>query len=246
MKSFLDISIENIMVPVEGTKLTGGLTYERRRGTLIDWNLCFTADGMASDRSILSGTPAFVAPILLEDKPIARRTLGHDMESFFTVMLWIASLNYEDETAFRAKPLVDLVIEKKPTSDIANAKMRWFRLPADFKESITDHFEEAYRQDHRFIGCIWALRRILYEKKDDTEALVTAGIEPMMLQETSDDDPMKERVFGACMAVLDNYLGDEGRQSGSYQLEKINAGKDPEESEDGSDDETTSSEVHHA
>ena len=49
MKSFLDISIENIMVPVEGTKLTGGLTYERRRGTLIDWNLCFTADGTASD-----------------------------------------------------------------------------------------------------------------------------------------------------------------------------------------------------
>jgi hypothetical protein len=41
-----------------------------------------------------------------------------------------------------------------------------------------------------------------------------------------DDDPMKERVFGACMAVLDNYLGDEGRQSGSYQWEKINAGKD--------------------
>src|SRR5947209_15681529 len=153
---FLDISIENIMVPVEGSKLTGGLTYKRRRGTLIDWNLCFTADGTASDRSFRSGTPAFVAPILLEDTPIARRTLGHDMESFFAVILWIASLNYEDETAFRAKPLVDVVVEKKPTSDIANAKMRWFRLPKDFKKSITYHFEETYRQDHGFLRCVRA------------------------------------------------------------------------------------------
>jgi len=54
----------------------------------------------------------------------------------------------------------------------------------------------------------------------------------MKLQETNDDDPMKERVFKACMAVFDNYLGDEGRQRGSHQLEKIDAGKDPEDESD--------------
>ena len=46
-----------------------------------------------------------MAPVLLEDKQIPRRTLGHDMESFFAVIIWIATLNYADEAAFQAKPL---------------------------------------------------------------------------------------------------------------------------------------------
>ena len=37
---------------------------------------------------------------------------------------------------------------------------------------------------------------------------------------------MKERVFKACIAVFDDYLGDEGWQRGSYQLEMIDAEKE--------------------
>jgi hypothetical protein len=68
--------------------------------------------------------------------------------------------------------------------------------------------------------CLRALRRILYATDDDTES--DAEEEP----ETNDDDPMKEWVFKACMAVFDDYLGDEGWQRGSYQLVVIDAEKE--------------------
>lgn len=214
---FLDISIENIMVPLKGSKLTGGLTYETRRGTLIDWNLCFNADGTASGRSFRSGTPAFVAPILLEDTPIARRTLHHDMESFFAVILWVASLNYEDEVAFQAKPLAAIAIEKRASSDIANAKIRWFQNPRQFKKWVTNHFEETYCKDRRFIRCVRVLCRILYQEDDDIGSDMGDEGSPIMSQKTNaetndetrndtndevddeknDDNPMEEACSGS-------------------------------------------------
>jgi len=216
------------MVPVEGTVLTGGLTYETRRGTLIDWNLCFTADGMASNRSFRSGTPAFLAPVLLQSTPITHRTLAHDMESFFAVILWVASLNYDDEIAFREKPLIELVVNNRPTNDIAKLKLYMYNTPRQFKELIIDYFENPYLKDREFLRCMWKLRGILYTNDDDIEAFIDAGGEPMT-QETNDDDPKKEGVFKECMVVIDDYLGDEGRQRGSYQLAQIDAGKDLEE-----------------
>jgi hypothetical protein len=119
---------------VEGCVLTGGLTYKDRRGTLIDWNLCFNARGESSDRAFRSGTPAFMAPILLDDEVhINRRTLGHDMESFFAVIIWIASLNYADEAAFQAKPLAIMMLDKKKTpTEIASIKDSWFKVPENF------------------------------------------------------------------------------------------------------------------
>jgi len=92
------------LVPANDSVLTGGLTNKNRIGTLIDWNLCFNAHGQSTERNFKSGTPAFMAPVLLEDKPIHRRTLAHDMESFFAVIIWIATLNC-DEEAFQSKPL---------------------------------------------------------------------------------------------------------------------------------------------
>ncbi|KIX00921.1 uncharacterized protein Z518_09986 [Rhinocladiella mackenziei CBS 650.93] len=233
-----DISIENIMVPVKETQLTGGLTHKTLRGTLIDWNLCFTTDGRASSRNIRSGTFAFMAPCLL-DESVARRTLGHDMESFFAVMLWVASPDYDDEIAFQNKPLVELMTDNKSsTKAIANCKLYWFENPEAFDKLIIDHFEEPYREDDDFIDCIWDLQTILYERTYDKNALRHSGKGPTNPQKNNDDDddPMKERLFKDCIAVFDKHLGDEGKQSGSYQLDKIDAGEDPEKSEDESDD----------
>src|SRR5271156_427305 len=150
------------MVPVESTKLTGGLTFEDRCGTIVDWNLCFTADGTSSNRSFRSGTPAFMAPVLLEDGKLARRTLGHDMESFFAVIIWMASLDYANEDAFRAKPLAVLLDNTKSAIDIVNAKMHWFGVDKQFKKQIIRHFQPLYRDDNRFITCISDLRETLY------------------------------------------------------------------------------------
>src|SRR5271155_5956902 len=100
------------MVPTGNSELTGGLTYEDRRGILVDWNLCFTADGTSSSRSFRSGTPAFMAQdLLMDERKLPRRTLGHDMESFFAVIIWIASLDFESEKAFLRKPLAELLLD---------------------------------------------------------------------------------------------------------------------------------------
>ena len=103
-----------------------------------------------------------MAPILLENTAIAQRTLGHDMESFFAIILWIASLNYDDETASQNKLLINIAVEKKHSSDIANAKIRWFRIPREFKVCILDHFDDLYSEDDEFIDCLWDLRQAFY------------------------------------------------------------------------------------
>jgi hypothetical protein len=183
------------MVPVEGTKLTGGLTYEDRCGTIVDWNLCFTVDGISSNRSFRSGTPAFMAPVLLEDGEIARRTLGHDMESFFAVIIWMASFDYANEDAFRAKPLAVLLDNRKSASDIVSHKLQWFGIEIRFETQIIRHFQPLYRNDSRFVTCISNLREILY------------GNNRLRKQEMEADP--EEGVFGACMKEIDDYLKDE-------------------------------------
>jgi hypothetical protein len=115
-----DISIENKMVPTETTVLTGGLTYKERKSTIVDWNLAFAADGVSSGRSFHNGTLAFMSPSLLEKTIVTRRHPGHDMESFFAVILRIATLDYDKVEAWKDKP------REKATHDIAYTKTGWF------------------------------------------------------------------------------------------------------------------------
>jgi hypothetical protein len=188
---------------VEGCVLTGGLTHEDRCGTIIDWNLCFNADGISSDRPFKSGTPVFMASALLNNEQIPRRTLGHDMESFFAVIIWVASLNYADEAAFLAKPLVSAM--QTPI-----AKEALIKVPAYFGKRVVNHFELAYRKDLGFLGCLLKLRQILYLTPDPNSDL---GLDEYMDgnldendKETEDADPMKEGLFRMCMKEIDDYL----------------------------------------
>src|SRR5256886_3274115 len=110
-----------------------------------------------------------MAPVLLKDKPIPRRTLAHDMESFFAVIIWIATLNYNDEAAFQAKPLASVILDgRKTPRDIVRIKDSLFKIPENFRKQIINHFEPVYREDVRFLKCLFMLREILYpEKKFD-------------------------------------------------------------------------------
>jgi Fungal protein kinase len=200
------------LVPLHSSKLTGGLTYKDRCGTIIDWNLCFNADGSSSNRAFKSGTAAFMAPILLENKPIARRTLGHDMESFFAVIIWMATLDYSSKVVFRAKPLAETLLDKKKTSkDIVHAKGYWFNTQKVFRTDIIEHFTPYYRRDSRFITCLSKLRRILYS--DDSNEVDNKS------EETESADLMKEDLFEMCMKEIDDYLLD---KKGSDEMKWIN------------------------
>jgi len=215
-----DISIENILVPVPGSKLTGDLTSEDRCGTLIDWNLCFSADGKSSSRQFRSGTPAFMAPILLSGKKITRRTLAHDMESFFAVMIWIASLDYHDHIAFRAKPLASALLDRKTDAmHIANAKKTWFQNPEEFRDSIIECLEPSYYNDVEFILCLFELRKILYPHNNlSGEAYLIHR--KNKAKEKEDPDQMKEGLFRECMKAIDVYLGN---SKGSDEIEMIDS-----------------------
>ena len=190
--------------------LTGGLTYEDRSGTLIDWNLCFNARGESSNRVFRSGTPAFMAPVLLEDEPIPRRTLGHDMESFFAVIIWIATLNYDDEALFQLKPLAYTMLnKKKDPADIVNAKGRWFDNLKYFRRRIIDFFEPVYRENKEFLTCLFKLREILYpDEKLDFKAYLDDDLDKNDKKVTEDADPMQEGLFRQCMKEIDDYLGE--------------------------------------
>ena len=218
-KIFIDISIENILVPVPGSELTGNLT-NKRHGTLVDWNLCFSANGTSSSREFRSGTPAFMAPILLSGDTIPRRTLAHDMESFFAVIIWIASFDYHDHIAFQAKPLASILLNRKTDAiHIANAKKVWFQYPEEFWDSIIEHLEPVYYNDTDFLKCLIRLRKILYQLDDfDEEAYVINR--KNKAKEKEDPDQMKEGLFRECMKVIDEYLGN---TKGSDEIAVINS-----------------------
>jgi hypothetical protein len=200
---------------MDGCVLTGGLTYKQRSGTLIDWNLCFDAHGKSSDGAFRSGTPAFMAPVLLEDEPIARRTLGHDMESFFAVIIWIATFNYDNEAALQAKPLAMVMLDKKKNAmDIANAKGNWLRDPENFRKRITHYFEPLYRKDKEFHKCLSKLRKILYPVRLEDD------LDKNDNEEMEDADPMKEVLFRQCMKEIDDYLHEE---KGCREMQSIDS-----------------------
>jgi hypothetical protein len=119
------------------------------------------------------------------------------MESFFAVIIWIASLEYENEGAFLAKPLAVTLLDNKKPEDIAKSKLLWFRINSEFQTDIIKHFNRLYRNDSRFVTCISDLRQVLYSDKRLDEGI-------------GDADP-EEELFWTCMEKIDDYLqGEDG------------------------------------
>jgi hypothetical protein len=149
-----------------------------------------------------------MAPVLLNDEQIPRRTLSHDMESFFAVIIWIATIDYFDEAALQAKPLAMVMLGRKAPMDIVNAKEYWFRIPREFLRKIVAHFQPFYHED-RFITCLLKLRRVLYGDIDDSEETGSADEEMGSAnEETGSGDLMKEGLFRMCMKEIDDYLNE--------------------------------------
>jgi hypothetical protein len=118
------------------------------------------------------------------------------MESFFVVIIWMASLDYVNKDAFWTKPLGVLLDNTKSAIDIVNAKGHWFKIDKVFKKKIIRHFQPLYRNNNRFITFISDLREILYgNDRPDSEEMETA-------------DP-EEDLFWTCMKKIDDYLKEE-------------------------------------
>jgi hypothetical protein len=144
-----------------------------------------------------------MSPDLLDHDEIPRRTLSHDMESFFAVIIWIATLNYDDDV-FQSKPLADVLNRNIAPRYIVTAKGYWFKQRKAFRKSIINHFEKPYLEDREFLTCLYELRKILYvdedESDEDSQAILFGNFD------IKDDDLMKEGVFRRCMELIDDYL----------------------------------------
>ena len=129
------------------------------------------------------------------------------MESFFAVIIWMATLNYDDEAAFQTKPLADILLDQRTApKHIIYAKRSWFENPEGFWKSIVEYFEPVYREDIGFLKCLFKLREILYpEKKYDMDAFLYGSLDKND-KETGDADLMKEDLFRKCMKEIDDYL----------------------------------------
>ena len=142
-----------------------------------------------------------MTPILLKDEQIPRRTLSHDIEPFFAVIVWIATIDYEDEAAFLRKPLARVLLDKNKTpDDIINAKGNWFKNPMDFRKRIIDYVDLPYRKDIRFLKCLLRLRRTLYPSYNLDEDEYLGDLDE------NDDKDAKEGLFWMCMKEIDDYL----------------------------------------
>jgi hypothetical protein len=133
------------------------------------------------------------------------------MESFFAVIIWIASFSFDDEAAFLAKPLAMAMIDRNKTPmDVVNAKGNWFKNLEEFLESVLAHFELLYLDDVGFLECLLNLREILYPQKDiDVKEFLRHGLNQKKDNKmTGDADPMKEGLFRQCMKEIDDYLHD--------------------------------------
>jgi hypothetical protein len=115
------------------------------------------------------------------------------MESFFLVIIWIASLNSKNKAHFERKLLAVIRDYESSPIDIAYEKDIWFGKKERFHARITMLFEPLYRKDNRFIACISKLREILYAEdrpRSDTEIA----------------DPIEEGLFRMCIKEIDDYL----------------------------------------
>ena len=138
------------------------------------------------------------------------------MESFFAVIIWIASFTYRDEAAFQGKPLANFLLDQKTApKHIIAAKTSWFMHEKGFCQSIVEYFEPVYREDEVFLSCLFRLREILYPEKFDWKAYMSGRLN----KKTGDADPM-EGLFRQCMKEIDDYLGE---KKGCGEMEWIDS-----------------------
>src|SRR3954451_20236598 len=95
---------------------------------------------------------------------------------------------------------------KKAPKDIVKSKTYWFKIPANFREEIINHFEPVYREDKGFRKCVIKLRKILYPAPLEDDLDLGDDLDKHDNEEMRDADPMKEDLFQQCMKEIDDYL----------------------------------------
>ena len=202
---WIDISDNNIMATTPNTTLTAQSKIRRpREGTIIDWNLSYQASGIPTSRHIRSGTPGFMALDLLvppndkDDDVTKIRTLRHDLESFFHVMLYMAMI-YKNPLWSECH-FADAFNDKKTWRDIHNCKYTMLSTDKSFQRFYLKQLPaDDFPGGSKFQELLQDIRRSIY---DDDE------------QQTSSDNKDYiincEALFWRIMKLIDQHIGEDG------------------------------------
>lgn len=199
----IDISDTNIVATTPNTALTGlSPEMQRPKGTIIDWNFSYPASGLPTSRHVRSGTPAFMALELLNAKDnVRQRTLRHDLESFFAVVLFMA-MSHENPD-WTSSWFAGAFRSDKSWNDIYILKTAMFKTGSTgFQEWCLDDRKSDFPSGQKFKQLLEDMRTSLYSDHSESSS--------------DDEDNTKycEALFLRIMGIIDKYLGNEhGRTS---------------------------------
>ena len=210
----IDISNMNILATTPETSLTGQKSEIDRKGTIIDWNYSYRASGLATSRHSRSGTPAFMALDLLDVyKEVPRRTIRHDLESFFAVVLFMAT-RYHNEK-WDGSPLASAMSPNQNTKQIFNAKSSLFENRNQFKLKALNYLSPKIPDGERFKKLLEDMRSSLYP------------LDPDDAVEDEEVTKICEDLFKRNMSFIDKFLGDRCGVTSLHEIEKRKAFKTP-------------------
>ena len=199
------------MATLPETVLTGPPSEKPRpRGTIIDWNYSYPALGLATSRHVRSGTPSFMALELLNPKnQIRRRTLRHDLESFFAVVLYMATRYKNPDWKFSA--LAAATAPSQTLEFVYRYKLSMFTTAAQFQLDILDQLSPEVAENSDFKQLLENMRFTLYSPGWN-------------IQTTNDEEETRlcEELFKKIMGYIDEFLQD---RHGTTSLEEIDARK---------------------
>ena len=213
----IDISSTNILATTSETLLTGMKSMKDRKGTIIDWNYSYPASGSPTSRQNRSGTPAFMALDLLDKwKSVPRRTIRHDLESFFAVVLFMASY-YHNEN-WESSPLADTMLPKREMQHIYYAKSAIFTKPTEFKDKILQYLSPMIPDGERFKKLLEDMRSSLYPFDSEN----TDNIVP-----DEEVTAICEDLFKRNMSFIDDFLRDDCGVTSLMDIDARKASKTP-------------------
>lgn len=149
------------MAVTRDTRLTGRLTWEHRKGTLIDWNYSYPATGTFTSRFFRSGTPQFMAFELLDQyQDPQTRTVRHDLESFFAVALYMATKHRND--AWVGTPLQKAITEPETNDGISDRRWKLVSNNGFFQDRVLHRLSPQLKGDKEFGNLLTGIRNALY------------------------------------------------------------------------------------
>ena len=161
--------------------------------------------------------------LLDQYEKVPRRSIRHDLESFFAVIIFITTRHHNSN--WPSSPLARAISPNQNTAQIYNAKSYMFKNGNEFKRKILAHLSPMIPDSERFITLLEDMRSWLY---------------PLDTDNSNDTVQDEEEVPKTCedlskqnMSIIDTFLGDDCGVTSLMDIEARKGLRNPYDSIDG-------------